>query len=159
MTALSQPMLQTAPETTLCAAGLERLPLRLTLCPNGRHGLFDAYLGADLICTSHQPLLDGARALLALGYSADRTMTTRHEGKGYDSVIPQPIGEFAKLTVVEEAAGLRIRRWRTRPLDACAARPVASPMRNSVSDVSTPHPRPRPRCTRTPAHDRHVPAF
>jgi hypothetical protein len=47
--------------------------LRLVLRPHperspNRPMKFEAFLGADLVCVSHQPLFDGARALLARGY-------------------------------------------------------------------------------------------
>jgi hypothetical protein len=73
--------------------------LRLVLRPHDRHGQFDAYLAADLICTSKQPLLDGARELLRLGHDPTLLLTTRHDGKGYDNFTPRPSGDLAALTV------------------------------------------------------------
>jgi hypothetical protein len=83
--------------------------LRLALRSHDRHGWFDAYLGADLICTSRQPLLDGARELLRLGHDPTLLLTTRHDGKGYDHFIPRPIGDLAALTVDEH--NLRLRKF------------------------------------------------
>ena len=43
-------------------------------------------------------------------------MTTRAEGRDYDSWTPAPIGGLAKCTVVEEdKKGLRRRLWQPHP--------------------------------------------
>ena len=77
---------------------------------------FEGRLDGELIVTSKQPRLDGARELLRRGYSPDALMTTRAEGRDYDSFIPAPIGEVAKWTVYEEdKKGLRRRLWQPHP--------------------------------------------
>jgi hypothetical protein len=105
----------------------DRLTLSLTphpkRSPNGAMR-FDA---GELVCTSHQPLFDGARLLLARGYPAETLLTTRHVGNGYDNVIPAPLGELAELTCDE--ANLRFRRWAT------PSQPVWPPMRKPPSGV------------------------
>jgi hypothetical protein len=94
--------------------------IRLTLRPhyeepNGlpvKLGRFAAYLDGELVCISSQPLLDGARALLARGYPADVLLTTSHDGKSYDNFIPAPIGKLACLTAEEASLGFRkCRPW------------------------------------------------
>jgi hypothetical protein len=77
-------------------AGRRPTTTTLTLWPKA--GRFDAYLDGQLICTSRQPLLDGARELLRRGCDPAALLTTRHEGKPYDNFVPAPIGELAKLT-------------------------------------------------------------
>ncbi len=77
---------------------------------------FEGWLDGELIVTSKQPRLDGARELLKRGYSPDTLLTTRAEGRDYDSFIPAPIGELAKWTIVEEDKnGLRRRLWKPHP--------------------------------------------
>jgi hypothetical protein len=113
-----------------------RDPLRLTLRPhydepNGtpvKLGKFAAYLDGDLVCISSQPLLDGARALLARGHPAHVLLTTRHDGKPYDNFIPATIGKLACLTAEEACLGFRkYRPW-------CPA--VGHSMRKSTAGVS-----------------------
>jgi hypothetical protein len=58
----------------------------------------------------------GARALLALGYDPEETMTIRHAGKDYDSFIPMPIGALANWTMAErDRGGLKRECWRSPP--------------------------------------------
>ena len=92
---------------------------------------FDAFLDGELVVTSRQPRLDGARELLRRGYSPDALMTTRAEGRDYDSFIPAPIGEVAKWTVYEEdKKGLRRRLWQPHP-NAVSRGAVEGRTRNS----------------------------
>jgi hypothetical protein len=81
-------------------------------------GRFTARLesGELLIAGSRQPLVDGARALLARGFDAGTPLTMRMEGKSYDSFAPRPIGQWAKWTYTEgENTPLRCARWMPRP--------------------------------------------
>jgi hypothetical protein len=88
--------------------------VRLLLRPHGRHGQFAAYLGCELICTSRQPLLDGARELARRGYDPTLALTTRHEGKGYDNFIPKLLAELADLTVDDDNRRFRkFRPWKS----------------------------------------------
>lgn len=73
------------------------MTVTLALRPRPR-GYFDACLDGILVCTSRQPLFDGARELLRRGHDPADTLTTRHEGKAFDNFVPAPIGELAKLT-------------------------------------------------------------
>ena len=82
---------------------------------------FDAFLDGEFICTSREPLFDGARELLARGYDPSTLMTTRHVGKSFDNFKPAPIGKLAKLMIEEsDAGGLRMRKWEPHPrADSC----------------------------------------
>jgi hypothetical protein len=141
---LGQRMAEISIEDSLTRAGLDagisapaadRVTLSLTphsqRSPNGTMR-FDAYHDGALVCTSHQPLLDGARALLDLGYPPETLLTTRHVGNSYDNVIPAPIGKLAGLTT-EESSGTeaRLRKYRPHP----GGREGHS-MRKSPSEVS-----------------------
>lgn len=66
---------------------------------------FDAYVGDAFIVCSRQPLLDGARKLLELGYNDDEPLTMRMHNREYDSFIPKPISEWAKWTIKEAGRG------------------------------------------------------
>jgi hypothetical protein len=103
--------------------------LRLIVRPHLERGgfhidRFDADLGSEVIVTSRQPLLDGARALLARGFDPEAMLTMRTDNRAYDSFDPKPIGEWAKWTIAElDRRGLRRRRW--RPLEgAVSSHPV-----------------------------------
>jgi hypothetical protein len=77
-------------------------------------GAFSAYLetGDALVASTRQPLVDGARVLLARGFDPVTPLTMRMEGKAYDSFQPMPIGEWAKWTYEEsEKTALRRVRW------------------------------------------------
>lgn len=101
------------------ARNLIRLLLRPALFSDTRVGPpeFDATREdtGRHVCTSHQPLYDGARALLDGGELPTRLMTTRHHGRAYDNYRPSPIGELAKWTVCEHRDGLRRHRFKPRP--------------------------------------------
>lgn len=102
-----------------------RLIVRPHLERNGFHvDRFDAYLDGDLIVSSRQPLLDGARRLLERGFDPEALLTIRMHDRSYDSFHPKPIREWAKWTIAElDRRGLRRRRW--RPLeDAVSSHPV-----------------------------------
>jgi hypothetical protein len=76
------------------------------------HGRFEARLNGRLICTSSQPLLDGARVLLAEGLDPASPIAMRHEGASYDA-LRSTVGTAAKLTVREtETEGPRFVRWK-----------------------------------------------
>jgi hypothetical protein len=78
-------------------------------------GRFTARLestGELLVSGSRQPLVDGARVLLARGFDPATPLTMRMEGKAYDSFQPMPIGQWAKWTYEEsEKTALRRVRW------------------------------------------------
>ena len=97
---------------------------------------FEAWLDGELLCTSRQPRLDGARVLLERvllerGYPTDTLMTTRAHGRDYDSFHPAPLGELAKWTVTErDRTGLRRESWRSYQ-DGVSRSAVDSRMRKS----------------------------
>jgi hypothetical protein len=67
--------------------------LRLIVCPHLERGgfhvdRFDAYLDGELIVTSRQPLLDGARRLLQRGFDPEALLTMRMHNRPYDSFPP-----------------------------------------------------------------------
>ena len=71
--------------------------IRLVVAPKSA-GRFTARLestGEVIVEGTRQPLVDGARALLARGFDPATPLTMRHEGKGYDSFQPLPIGKWA----------------------------------------------------------------
>ena len=92
--------------------------IRLVVTPEAP-GRFTARLEStgDLIVTStRQPLVDGARELLARGFDPSALLTIRHEGKSYDSIQALPIGKWAGWTYTEgETTPLRCVRWMPRP--------------------------------------------
>ena len=93
--------------------------------PHGRqlHGKFNAMLGDLLLVGStRQPLLDGARHLLALGYPPDTAVVMRHAGSGIDS-LRSTMGAAAALTV-DETGTPRFARWKPYLAEAVAA-PIA----------------------------------
>lgn len=119
------------------------LPITLIIRPHcsprtGKrvYGQFEARLDDRLICISHQPLLDGARALAAEGIDPENQIAMRHEGAAYDA-LRSTIGAAAKLTVEEsEKVGPRFARWK-----AVCRSDVGAPMRFSGSPVpATGHP-------------------
>jgi hypothetical protein len=88
--------------------------MRLVVAPEAA-GRFTARLestGALLVTSTRQPLVDGARVLLAQGFDPATPLTMRMEGKSYDSFQPMPIAEWAKWTYKErEKGGLAVERW------------------------------------------------
>jgi hypothetical protein len=93
--------------------------LRLIAFPDRkRPGAFIGYLetGGALIGSTRQPLVDGARELLARSFDPRTPLTMRIEGKAYDSFQPLPIGKWAGWTYEErDQGGLRCVRWRSPP--------------------------------------------
>jgi hypothetical protein len=78
--------------------------------------------GEVIVANTRQPLVDGARELLARGFDPGTPLTMRHEGKTYDSFQPLPIGQWAKWSYAEgEKTPLQRQRWKPRemPIAAC----------------------------------------
>jgi hypothetical protein len=92
---------------------------------------FDAFLDGELVCTSDQPLFDGARALLDAGYPPATLLTTRTIGAGFDNIIPAPMGKLAGMATVENNRDLGFAKY--RPFIAPRGGPS---MRKSASEVS-----------------------
>jgi hypothetical protein len=75
--------------------------LTLIIHPTTHPSRWRATLGDSTVCTSHQPLVDGARELLKRGMDGDLLLTMRHVDKTYDSFEPRPIKDLARVTYVE----------------------------------------------------------
>jgi hypothetical protein len=88
--------------------------IRLIVTPEAA-GRFTARLestGEVIVTSTRQPLVDGARVLLAQGFDPRTPLTMRHEGKAYDSFQSMPIGHWAKWTYKErEKGGMAVERW------------------------------------------------
>jgi hypothetical protein len=67
--------------------------------PSGRAGRFLGYVGDEIIITSRQPFLDGARALLARGYDPATPYNMRHANSDVLSFVTTTIGHAAGLSV------------------------------------------------------------
>ena len=90
------------------AAPGEPLVITVTEIAPGRH---EARHGQLLLCTSAQPLLDGARALLAAGCDPSAPLVMRREGSDLDALRTR-VGVAAGLTVDE--TNIRFARWKPR---------------------------------------------
>jgi hypothetical protein len=102
--------------------------MKLIITPEAdpqKAGRFTARLestGDDIVANARQPLVDGARELLARGFDPGTPLTMRVEGKAYDSFQPLSIGECAKWSYAEgEKTPLQRQRWKPRemPIAAC----------------------------------------
>jgi hypothetical protein len=100
-------------------------PLVLTVRPDPlRPGSFFAGLAdGDVIVQSRQPLVDGARELLARGYPPEQPLTMRHYNRPYASFEPRPIGDWAKWTYSEPKGRGTLARipWMPFPDKRCHA--------------------------------------
>jgi hypothetical protein len=96
---------------------MERL---IVMALPSKPGRFSAHLestGAPVVTNSKQPLVDGARELLASGFDPATVLTMRHDGSFHDSFAPLPIGKWAGWTYTEgETTSLRCARWMPRPV-------------------------------------------
>ena len=102
--------------------GVGASPERLIVTPEAdaeKGGRFTGRLestGETIATNTKQPLVDGARELLARGFDPATPLTMRMEGKTYDSFQPLPIGQWAGWTYTEgETTPLRCVRWMPRP--------------------------------------------
>jgi hypothetical protein len=90
-------------------------------------GRFTARLestGELIVASTRQPLVDGARVLLAQGFDPDTPLTMRHQGSAHDSFQPLPIGQWAGWTY-EESGTKPLRRVRWMPFPTAAGRQKA----------------------------------
>src|SRR5262245_9013232 len=107
------------------------MEIELLLRPRGQERA-DVILDGQVLCTSRQPLLDGARALQALGYPADALVRTRWQGAAHWS-LRAPVGQAAQLRGGEEdVGGLRIREWIDPESVFAARRPAGTLPSNST---------------------------
>jgi hypothetical protein len=84
-------------------------------------GYYTARADGRLLCRSRQPLLDGARELLAAGYPVGTVIVLRHAGTEVDAMT-STIGAAAGLTVNDNRHG----------------RPQFRPQKAPAGDVATP---------------------
>jgi len=88
--------------------------VRLVVTPE-KAGRFTARLESSdevILHSSRQPLVDGARVLLARGFDPTTPLTMRQQGSPHDSFKPAPIREWAKWTYKEsDRDGLQKARW------------------------------------------------
>jgi hypothetical protein len=72
-----------------------------------RRGLYDTYLGGTLLLAgTRQPILDGCRSLLAVGFDPGTNVVMKRVGSGVES-LRGTIGVAAKLTVDEDRCRFR----------------------------------------------------
>jgi hypothetical protein len=91
---------------------------------SSRGPLFDSAVdGRTIITRSTQPLLDGARALIAEGVDPARRIVMRHAGSDVDA-LRSTVGAAAKLTLEEGERLPTLRPWKPSPHAA-----VTPPMR------------------------------
>ncbi len=86
----------------------EPLVITVTEAAAGRH---EARHREVLLCRSAQPLLDGARALLAMGCDPSAGLVMRRAGSDLDALRTR-VGVAAGLTVDE--TNVRFARWKPR---------------------------------------------
>jgi hypothetical protein len=100
-------------------------------------GQFDAYLGTRLLVVrTRQPFVDGARALLALGFDPATTVILKHLGSEIECLRGR-LGVAARLTVKERDRGRVIfERWE----DVCASSLVALPSSQTAPAGTEGHP-------------------
>jgi hypothetical protein len=95
----------------------------LTVSPVGystRGRLFDATVdGRMIVSRSLQPLLDGARALLAEGAEPMTRLATRHAGSNYDA-LRSTVGKAAGMAVADAGKPV-FKRW--QPYDRAKTLP------------------------------------
>ena len=86
---------------------------------------FEAWCGGQLIVArTREPLLEGARALLAAGYHPDTIAVMRHAGSDVD-VLTARIGTAARFYVEESGHGPVLRSVRKPPPGAVDRPPIA----------------------------------
>jgi hypothetical protein len=75
---------------------------------------FDCHIeGGAFLCTSRQPFLEAARALIAMGSHPDVVLVMRHAGSRVVA-LRATLGVAARLTV-DEHNGTRFARWKPFP--------------------------------------------
>jgi hypothetical protein len=98
---------------------------------SGRGQLFDGAVdGREIVTRSTQPLLDGARALLAEGIDPRTRIVMRHTGSDTDA-LRSTVGAAAGLTVEEGESVPRVKRWKPSPFGA-----VTPPVRQAEPAAS-----------------------
>jgi hypothetical protein len=102
-----------------------------------RGGRYTVRHQGPLLCRSRTPLLDGARALLASGYSTDAIVELRHAGSDH-AAIRAVLGVAAGLTVADNRYGCPVfRRQKATESDAAAPPMRRRPMPAARQPEST----------------------
>ena len=100
----------------------------ITAIPLGK-GHFEARCdGEVIVARTREPLLDGARALLAAGYHPDTSAVMRHAGSGVD-VLTARIGTAARFYVEASGHGPVLRSVTKPPPGAVDRPPIAQTRR------------------------------
>jgi hypothetical protein len=99
--------------------------------------LFDCWVenSGRLLCTSRQPFLDAARALVALGCHPNTILVMRHAGSSVEA-LRASLQVAARLTV-DECNGTRFARWKS------FSKSVGSTRRDEAADEVTTGVRPK----------------
>jgi hypothetical protein len=101
----------------------------------GRGQLFDGTVdGREVVTRSVQPLLDGARALLADGVDAATRIALRHAGS-VTAALRATVGAAAGLTIEEGERPPIFRRWKPSP-HAAGTPPVRQTEPAAISVLS-----------------------
>jgi hypothetical protein len=112
-------------------AASAKAAIRLVIAPEtpGRFTARRESTGELIVESTRQPLVDGARELLARGFDPATSLTMRIEGKSYDSFQPMPIGEWAKWTYAEgEERALRRVPWMPFPAPRSGQKSGSEPL-------------------------------
>jgi hypothetical protein len=101
---------------------VERLIVTLEAQKAGRFAARLESTGEIIVSDTRQPLVDGARALLAHGLDPGTPPTMRMADKSHDSFRAAPIREWAKWSYTEgEKTPLRRQRWKPREMPDAAS--------------------------------------
>jgi hypothetical protein len=93
---------------------MSHVPIIIIVEPIARPGYFQTRVGSRALCTSREPFLAGARALLQAGYAASAAIVMRSPGCDVDR-LRSTIGAAARLTVSEDTVkSPRFRRFKAR---------------------------------------------
>jgi hypothetical protein len=124
--------------------GPQQGPLTLVVSPTlGRPGRFDGVIGDRLLVSAtRQPLLDGARVLLELGFDPRQLIAMRHADAGFDA-LRGTIAAAAAVTVEERLNGPAFRPWRETPPRPLVAGPPITPQASEAIGHRS-HPRAAP---------------
>ena len=108
-------------------------PIIITVAPvSAQPDYFQAWLADRNLCpASRTPFCDGARALLALGYSPTAPVVMRSADSATDR-LRSTVGQAARLTVATGAQGRpKFRLWKAPPASA-AAPPIRFPQNSDL---------------------------
>jgi hypothetical protein len=98
----------------------------LEIAEVGNSGRYDASADGRYLCTSAQPFVDAARALVAQGYDPTRRLVMRRQGGAQEDLAGR-LGAVAGLSVESTRFG----RPSFRPYKGFAGIELASPVRQN----------------------------